>query len=92
MGKSLHAIESRPATAGRLSRSRAALLTVLDGSSITIAHRRVNEEGRGCICDGKLGHEMQVLDHTSGIQAIVRSKRGWIGGADPRREGVVKGE
>jgi gamma-glutamyltranspeptidase/glutathione hydrolase len=39
-----------------------------------------------------LGHEVEVLDHTSGIQAIVRTKRGWIGGADPRREGVVKGD
>jgi gamma-glutamyltranspeptidase/glutathione hydrolase len=29
---------------------------------------------------------------TSGIQAIVRTERGWIGGADPRREGVVKGD
>jgi gamma-glutamyltranspeptidase len=30
--------------------------------------------------------------HLRPVQAIVRTKRGWIGGADPRREGVVKGE
>ena len=28
---------------------------------------------------------------TSGVQAIVRTRDGWIGGADPRREGVVRG-
>jgi len=39
-----------------------------------------------------LGHEVQVMDHTSGLQAIVRTKKGWIGGADPRREGIVKGD
>ena len=32
------------------------------------------------------------MDHTSGLQAIVRTKKGWIGGADPRREGIVKGD
>ena len=39
-----------------------------------------------------LGHEVEVIDHTSGLQAIVRTKNGWIGGADPRREGIVKGD
>jgi len=39
-----------------------------------------------------LGHEVRVLDHTSGLHAIVRTPHGWIGGADPRREGVVRGE
>ena len=39
-----------------------------------------------------LGHEVRVMDHTSGTQAIVRARRGWIGGADPRREGIVKGD
>ncbi|HEY2816363.1 MAG TPA: gamma-glutamyltransferase [Casimicrobiaceae bacterium] len=39
-----------------------------------------------------LGHEVRITDETSGLQAIVRTKRGWIGGADPRREGIVKGD
>ena len=39
-----------------------------------------------------LGHKVQVMDHTSGLQAILRTKKGWIGGADPRREGIVKGD
>jgi gamma-glutamyltranspeptidase/glutathione hydrolase len=38
-----------------------------------------------------LGAEVQVTEFTSGTQAIVRTRAGWIGGADPRREGVVTG-
>src|SRR4030095_8267689 len=33
-----------------------------------------------------LGHETRSAEYTSGINAIVRTKDGWIGGADPRRE------
>jgi gamma-glutamyltranspeptidase len=39
-----------------------------------------------------LGAQVLVMDHTSGLQAIQRTKTGWIGGADPRREGIIKGE
>jgi gamma-glutamyltranspeptidase/glutathione hydrolase len=39
-----------------------------------------------------LGHETLVIEQTSGLQAIVRTKGGWIGGADPRREGTVRGD
>jgi len=39
-----------------------------------------------------LGHQTRVLEQTSGLQAIVRTKNGWIGGADPRREGTVRGD
>jgi gamma-glutamyltranspeptidase/glutathione hydrolase len=39
-----------------------------------------------------LGHEVRVIEQTSGVQAIVRTRRGWVGGADPRREGVVRGD
>ncbi len=39
-----------------------------------------------------LGHVTEVTEQTSGIQAIVRTKRGWVGGADPRREGTVAGD
>jgi gamma-glutamyltranspeptidase/glutathione hydrolase len=39
-----------------------------------------------------LGHETRVMEHTSGLQAIVRTSTGWIGGADPRREGTVRGD
>ena len=39
-----------------------------------------------------LGHETVVMIETSGSQAIVRTKDGWIGGADPRREGIARGD
>jgi gamma-glutamyltranspeptidase / glutathione hydrolase len=39
-----------------------------------------------------LGAPVLVTDHTSGLHVIQRTKDGWIGGADPRREGVVMGE
>jgi len=42
------------------------------------------------------GHEVREITMTSGLQAIVRGqahgKPLWLGGADPRREGVVMGE
>ena len=38
------------------------------------------------------GHAVVVGEHTSGVQAIMRTPGGWIGGADPRREGVVRGQ
>ncbi len=39
-----------------------------------------------------MGHATRVIEQTSGLQAIVRTKSGWIGGADPRREGSVRGD
>jgi gamma-glutamyltranspeptidase/glutathione hydrolase len=38
------------------------------------------------------GHRVIEVDLTSGLQAIQRSDGGWAGGADPRREGVVRGD
>jgi gamma-glutamyltranspeptidase/glutathione hydrolase len=38
------------------------------------------------------GHAVQEIDMTSGLQAIQRQGGGWFGGADPRREGVVRGD
>jgi len=39
-----------------------------------------------------LGHATRVIDQTSGLQAIVRTRDGFVGGADPRREGIVLGD
>ncbi len=39
-----------------------------------------------------LGAPVWVTDHNSGLHVIQRTKDGWVGGADPRREGVVMGE
>ncbi len=38
------------------------------------------------------GHTVQELELTSGLQAVQRTPQGWFGGADPRREGVVRGD
>jgi len=38
------------------------------------------------------GHLVQEIDMTSGSQVIARTRDGWFGGADPRREGVVRGD
>jgi gamma-glutamyltranspeptidase/glutathione hydrolase len=39
-----------------------------------------------------LGHEVHLIDMTSGVHGIQRTRSGWSGGADPRREGVAKGD
>ncbi len=39
-----------------------------------------------------LGHDVRIMEHTSGLQALVRTRQGWIGGADPRREGIAMGD
>jgi gamma-glutamyltranspeptidase/glutathione hydrolase len=43
------------------------------------------------------GHDVAQIEMTSGIQAIMRRTRPdgsvvWAGGADPRREGVARGD
>ncbi|MES2889833.1 MAG: gamma-glutamyltransferase [Pseudomonadota bacterium] len=38
------------------------------------------------------GHEVQEMVLTSGLQAIQRTPKGLSGAADPRREGVVRGD
>lgn len=38
------------------------------------------------------GHTVQQGELTSGAQALVRNNGAWLGGADPRREGIVAGD
>jgi gamma-glutamyltranspeptidase/glutathione hydrolase len=42
------------------------------------------------------GHEIRLIDQTSGLQAIMLMRRDgqamWFGGADPRREGIARGD
>ncbi|MET0961949.1 MAG: gamma-glutamyltransferase, partial [Noviherbaspirillum sp.] len=42
------------------------------------------------------GHQIRLDDQTSGLQAIMRVRRdnqdSWFGGADPRREGIARGD
>jgi gamma-glutamyltranspeptidase/glutathione hydrolase len=39
-----------------------------------------------------LGHPVRVVDLTSGVHAIHRVGDAWVGAADPRRDGVARGE
>ncbi|MBU3062298.1 gamma-glutamyltransferase [Nocardia sp. NEAU-G5] len=39
-----------------------------------------------------MGHQVSVVQQSSGLSALKREPGGWIGGADPRREGVVMGD
>jgi gamma-glutamyltranspeptidase/glutathione hydrolase len=41
---------------------------------------------------GAMGHEVRVIDMTSGTHAIQRVGESWIGAADPRRDGIARGE
>lgn len=38
------------------------------------------------------GHEVRLALQPSGVATILRTDRGWQGGADPRREGAVAGD
>ncbi len=41
----------------------------------------------------KFGHQVQTADMTSGLHIVARASDGTLtGGADPRREGVAKGD
>ncbi|MFI5508706.1 gamma-glutamyltransferase family protein [Mycobacterium sp. NPDC051804] len=40
----------------------------------------------------KLGHQVDLADQSSGLSAIIRADDGLVGGADPRREGLVMGD
>jgi gamma-glutamyltranspeptidase/glutathione hydrolase len=39
-----------------------------------------------------LGHEVRMIEMTSGLHGIQRTPAGWSAGADPRREGMAKGD
>jgi gamma-glutamyltranspeptidase / glutathione hydrolase len=37
-------------------------------------------------------HDVKLIEMNSGLHGILRTKSGWQGGADPRREGVARGK
>lgn len=62
------------------------------------SRNREIELERGTVLEGlqaglrDKGHRVSVMPMPSGVQAIVRERGGWTGGADPRREGTAAGE
>ncbi len=40
----------------------------------------------------RMGHPVRIRPETSGLHGIMRAPDGWIGGADPRREGLAVGD
>jgi gamma-glutamyltranspeptidase / glutathione hydrolase len=40
----------------------------------------------------RMGHSVRIRAEASGLHGIVRTKDGWAGGADPRREGEALGD
>jgi gamma-glutamyltranspeptidase/glutathione hydrolase len=39
-----------------------------------------------------LGHQVQVRRHEGGLSGLRLTGKGWEGGADPRRDGIARGE
>ncbi|WP_405165332.1 gamma-glutamyltransferase family protein [Nocardia sp. NBC_01499] len=40
----------------------------------------------------QLGHQVSLAPQSSGLSALLHDGTGWVGGADPRREGAVLGD
>jgi gamma-glutamyltranspeptidase/glutathione hydrolase len=57
----------------------------------TLLERGSRYDGLKSPLEGR-GHEVQFNALTSGLHGIERIPGGWRGGADPRREGVVRGQ
>ena len=57
----------------------------------TELERGTEAEGWRAALEAK-GHAVRLVEMTSGIQAIVRTPEGFLGGADGRREGVAIGD
>jgi gamma-glutamyltranspeptidase/glutathione hydrolase len=39
-----------------------------------------------------MGHDVRLVDARSGVHAVRRVGEQWVGAADPRREGIARGE
>ena len=61
---------------------------VTNRNYVTTLERGTSAEALKPLLEAK-GHKVQVRDLNSGIHAIEVTKSGFIGGADPRREGLV---
>jgi gamma-glutamyltranspeptidase/glutathione hydrolase len=104
---SLYAVLGSPGGSRIINYVARSLLAVLDGkldpaAALALGHvgnrNGVTEVEQGRIGQGlrrelvRRGHELQMLDMTSGLHLIVRRDGLWVGAADPRREGTARGE
>lgn len=103
----LHAVLGSPGGSRIINYVARTVVSVLDGgldpaSAIALGHVG-NRNGATEIERGRFpevvalelerrGHELQRDDMTSGLHLIMRHANGWIGAADPRREGSAGGE
>jgi gamma-glutamyltranspeptidase/glutathione hydrolase len=103
----LHAVLGSPGGSRIINYVARTIVSVLDGgldpaSAIAMPHVG-NRNGATEIERGRFpedvaqelerrGHELQRGDMTSGLNLIVRHASGWIGAADPRREGSAGGD
>jgi gamma-glutamyltranspeptidase/glutathione hydrolase len=106
-GGRLHAVLGSPG-GGRIINYVARILTaLLDGgldpaAAVSLPHvgnrNGVTEIERGLVPEvlalelERRGHTLQRADMTSGLHLIVRVGEAWVGAADPRREGIARGE
>jgi gamma-glutamyltranspeptidase/glutathione hydrolase len=103
----LHAVLGSPGGSRIINYVARSLLAVLDGGMDPAAVLNLghvgNRNGATEVELGRVspdlvselerrGHTVQSLDMTSGLHLIVRRKNAWVGAADPRREGVARGE
>ena len=80
---------------------------IYDGDAVRSAMRKLNlqlptEFERDRVSPALLdslrarGHVIRLADQTSGLQGVMRAPApgddGWIGAADPRREGLAEGD
>lgn len=106
-GGQLHAVLGSPGGSRIINYVARTIVSVLDGgldpaSAVAVPHvgnrNGVTEIERGRFPEDvaqeleRRGHELQRGDMTSGLNLIVRYASGWIGAADPRREGSAGGD
>jgi len=106
-GGRLHAVLGSPGGGRIINYVARTLVALLDGrrepaAAVSLPHvgnrNGATEIERGRVPEElaleleRRGHMVKRTDMTSGLHLIVRVGDGWVGAADPRREGVARGD